>query len=772
MRRSGLSIVMLLFALCGSLAAAAPVTAAAASASGAAVRVRFPATVHAGEATAIRLTFPRGVAAMDGHLLYDAAHLELIGVAPVGGGAGLRPVITANGAAFGAYGLRTMGGVVSVDLVVVSRTSRVRARVVVESVASGTGRRLLVHGVSRRAAATPDSIRGIAPGRTIGRRDVAIARAEWARVRDTGGACRDTATARRLDVDRDGCADIVDIQALVAAKGRPGRGAARAGHPAAGTRAIKISGETPGTIVVDSTGDTPDADPDDGQCADASGDCTFRAAIMASERAAGDVTIDFELPGAAPVTIDLGSRLPIITRLSASLTIDGYSQPGSRVNSATYGSNAVPGVLLRGTGVDDNEAGLYITSGGNTVRGLVFASMHRAIVIDGPDAANNRIMGNWLGFTADGSNAARGDIGIMVNTGATDTRIGSADRADRNVVGNFRKGIYQYGPTTLRTVIQGNLLCIAPGGGIATCATAIDHDFGPKNDLVGGSGPGEGNIIGPTTLEGIELSHGWDPDTETSTVHWRVSGNRIIGNWVGFRKDGRYDADYRSGQLPSTADNANGINVYDGVYDNVISRNYIASVYDGIQLMSPRALRNALTNNIIGVSPRGEQAPLTGWGIVLDWNLKGATLSGNVIRNARTGGVGVVDPDIRSVRISKLIVSGTSGPAIRLVRKPHKSWGANGLLAAPRISSARVSSGRTAVRGSGRSGATVEVYRSSRAAGKQGLPSRYLGRVKVSTDGTWRITVTGMGAGTRVTALQIRSTGDTSAMSSGVSVRK
>ncbi len=726
-----------------------------------------PTRVVPDQSTAIRLTFPANVAAVDGRLLFDESSLELIGVAPVGGGTGLRPVSVKGGAAFGAYDLRATDGRVRIDLVVVPTTRRLSARVVVESTASRTGRRLAVGSATRRSLASRSRVTGLAPSRTIGKRDVAIARGEWEEARLTGKVCGTSGVTRRLDVDRDGCADIVDVQALRSARGRPGLGAARDGRPASGSRHVKAAGGSPGTLTVDTTGDATDAHPGDGTCADAAGHCSLRAAITEAEYLAGDITIAFDLAGTAPVTIKIGSRLPFITKLGGSLTIDGYTQPGSAVNTAEYGSNAVPGVRIRGHGADAGENGLFITSGHNLIRGLVLSDLYRGIFIDGPDAAGNRIMGNWIGFDRAGANDPKAGIGVVINSGATGTRVGSAARADRNVIGNFIKAIDQYGRGTRDSIIQGNLLCIAPGGGKAECSVGVDHDFGPRDGLIGGDEPGERNIIGPTRWEGIELSHGWDPDGGDDSP-WRITGNRIVGNWIGFRKDGRYNAEYRSGYVKSTADAA-GVHIWDGANDNVVARNHVGSRFDGIRIRTSRARGNQVIENVIGVSPRGEKAPMSGWGISLSEGLRGATLRGNVIRNVGRGGVGLLNTNVTAVRISHTIVGGTSGPAIKLARSG--SNGANHLLAAPRVSSARITSGHTVVRGTGRAGATVEVYKSSRGSGKAGLPSAFLDGVTVASNGKWQVSVTGLHAGDRVTTLQIRSNDDTSAMSAGVSVR-
>ena len=228
-----------------------------------------------------------------------------------------------------------------------------------------------------------------------------------------------------------------------------------------------------------------------------------------------------------------------------------------------------------------------------------------------------------------------------------------------------------------------------PTGARAPCSTGIDHNFGPKNDLIGGDGQYERNVIGPTYLQGIEYSHGWDqalPPRVDTTSTYQLRNNSVIGNWVGFRMDGSYDPNYRSGLNFSSADNGQGINVYDGSFDNRILRNYVAATYDGIQLMAPNATGNVLQGNIIGVAPNGDPAPLTGWGIKLRWQAAHETISGNTIRNAALGGIGLVQNTVFNVRISRNIVSDTTGPAIYLAPTSGSTTkGANNLQAAPVI---------------------------------------------------------------------------------------
>src|SRR5262245_38624343 len=61
-------------------------------------------------------------------------------------------------------------------------------------------------------------------------------------------------------------------------------------------------------FTVNSLGDTPDATPGNGTCADANGVCTLRAALQEANSLSGDDTINFSVTG----TINLTGTLPSI----------------------------------------------------------------------------------------------------------------------------------------------------------------------------------------------------------------------------------------------------------------------------------------------------------------------------------------------------------------------------------------------------------------------------------------------------------------------------
>ncbi|USN97282.1 MAG: hypothetical protein H6799_02825 [Candidatus Nomurabacteria bacterium] len=103
-------------------------------------------------------------------------------------------------------------------------------------------------------------------------------------------------------------------------------------------------------ITVDSTLDTADANIGDGTCDDGDGNCTLRAAIQEANSDPDASTILFNISGTPDFTnnsqngytISPQSALPQITE---TLTIDGYSQPGSQANTA-IAPNPLNGTLL------------------------------------------------------------------------------------------------------------------------------------------------------------------------------------------------------------------------------------------------------------------------------------------------------------------------------------------------------------------------------------------------------------------------------------------
>ena len=329
-------------------AVSAPVATAAVPAT-TAVAVTLPRATSPERPFVVKLRLPSGASAVDGRVLVDPRVAELWGVAPVGGGTALHPEAIAGGYAFGAYDLHAVGGKTVVRLVLSAHTAgRLGLRVMIDAVASTAGRRvggaqlkagsIGVRGASRSFAApapaagwrvTPTraaaGLRELAPDGRIDGQDLDAARLDWMLSRIKGSAC---GSALAGDANGDGCVDVVDLQATLAARGRVMTGASGTGANVVKLPALAPDGQL--HLHRHRPADTVDALPGNGICADANGVCTLRAAMNESNWDNGNDTINFNLPGTAPVTIQIATQLPNISSRTGTVTIDGYSQPGSQ----------------------------------------------------------------------------------------------------------------------------------------------------------------------------------------------------------------------------------------------------------------------------------------------------------------------------------------------------------------------------------------------------------------------------------------------------------
>lgn len=149
--------------------------------------------------------------------------------------------------------------------------------------------------------------------------------------------------------------------------------------------------------VVGSTGDTPDANPGDGVCADATGRCTLRAAIQEANAGGGVLALDLSTAGkTGAATIRPSSALPPVTiPLSvhgASVIVDGsgagaasgleLQTDGASVHALTVRGFSQHGIVIDGSGnrivdsrMEDNAGdGVRVLSGrANAVIGTTFA---------------------------------------------------------------------------------------------------------------------------------------------------------------------------------------------------------------------------------------------------------------------------------------------------------------------------------------------------------------------------------------------------------------
>jgi hypothetical protein len=316
-----------------------------------------------------------------------------------------------------------------------------------------------------------------------------------------------------------------------------------------------------------------------------SGDGSLRKAINDANNSPGLDQIAFEISGSGKHTIMPQSALPAITD---PVILDASTQAGYV---------GVPIIELNGSQAGAGVDGLDITAGNSVVRGFIinrFVGISDSegvaegigIILEG--GGNNLIVGNFIGTDTAGANPARNDgSGIAIYGSSSHNVIGGTGPTDGNVIsGNGISGIQVSVGSAGGNLIIGNYIGVDASGnnGIANGGNGIYIDA--PSDTIGEAVSGGRNIISANTLPGI----GIDADG-TGTV--------IVNNYMG--------TDW-SGGVQITGP-SNGI-MLNGVSGTIIggttmtAKNFIVgNFYPGIYIMGPTATNNQIMGNVIGEGP-------------------------------------------------------------------------------------------------------------------------------------------------------------------------
>jgi hypothetical protein len=227
-------------------------------------------------------------------------------------------------------------------------------------------------------------------------------------------------------------------------------------------------------------------------------------------------TIVFNIPGPGPHTIVAPPGYTI--NGGGTTIIDGYSQPGSKVNTLTEGSNAELKIQVL-AGEESALAVFNILGGSRTIlQGLAIHSAdgHGIRIVDSDDVA---LLGNFIGTDLTGTQAlGNGGNGISID-GSEDVVIGGALPAYRNILSsNVHGAVADFGEGTR---IAGNLI------GLSKNLQPLGNGqrgiwSGGDGTVVGGDEPGLGNRIAHNAGPGVEIVG--------SGASVSVQGNSITAN--------------------------------------------------------------------------------------------------------------------------------------------------------------------------------------------------------------------------------------------------
>lgn len=292
--------------------------------------------------------------------------------------------------------------------------------------------------------------------------------------------------------------------------------------------------------------------------------------------------------------------------INATLTIDGYTQPGASPNTSTTADNAKIVIQIDGAKATTTGGSGFVPFDdvGTVIRGIAFTGWTNPAVSGGTasgaegieaNGVGDFIEGNFFG-TVDGITAAPNRLGIFADNGplfgsAPGNTIGGTTPQARNILsGNTNSGIL-FLATAYEAQLQGNFIGL-DATGRAKLANAFDGaGLNGPNVTIGGTAPGAGNVIAGngTNVDINDLTNGG------AAKNSLVAGNLIGVDPTGTRSIGAQGAGVSilhsvssmtiGGATPAARNvisgNSIGVYVFDSALNNVIQGNYIGTDITG-----------------------------------------------------------------------------------------------------------------------------------------------------------------------------------------------
>ncbi len=383
-----------------------------------------------------------------------------------------------------------------------------------------------------------------------------------------------------------------------------------------------------------------------------SGEGSLRTALMEANAAPGS-TIDFNIRGVGPQTINVLTPLPQIT---APVLIDGTSQSGYAgtplvtVNGEIQGPPASgfvfvsgsQGSVIQGLGVTGfGLAGIEVdgvsnvTIGGSSTKlgNVIDSNTGEGVRISGSGASGNTVEGNVIGLDKSAERPLANAVGILLDSGASGNLIGGTVAGARNVIsGNTTEGVRITGAGTSGNTVEGN--DIGTDGTAMKAVgneTGVEIDSGATANIIGGTIAAATNVISGNTGDGVRISGAG------------TSGNTVDGDLIGI-------CQCASG--PAPLGNGTGVEIDSGATANLIggtvagARNIISSnTTNGVRLDGAGTTGNVVEGNFLGTAVSGQTPLGNDTGVEIDSgaaaNLVGGVVpgSGNLVSGNLSAGV-------------------------------------------------------------------------------------------------------------------------------------
>lgn len=256
-----------------------------------------------------------------------------------------------------------------------------------------------------------------------------------------------------------------------------------------------------------------------------SGAGSLRQAILDANANVGYDTISFNIDTSDPNY----DALHGVWRIQPLSDLPAITETALLDGWSQTGFSSNPVIELDGSLAAGSTAGLLLRGSDITIRGfMVHSFVDDGIELGGDNGFgdNNILHGNWVGLNAAGVAAPNGDHGILLTAGAANNIIGGTGAHEGNVIaGNTHVGIVIRNPGSDGNLVIGNYIGVGPDGvtAIGNGTHGIEFLDTANNNHVGGASAGEGNIIANSGGNGINVQG-------TSGATNTFLGNSIYSN--------------------------------------------------------------------------------------------------------------------------------------------------------------------------------------------------------------------------------------------------
>ncbi len=358
---------------------------------------------------------------------------------------------------------------------------------------------------------------------------------------------------------------------------------------------------------------------------------------------------------------------------AGNLFAQGYGDAGGvAISGAGTSGNFVQGNLFgvdyTGTTTTDADGNGTLSTGGSVVivisagatnnviggdgAGNLISGGSGGVTIEDADTSGNQVLGNTIGTDITGTLAVdsfgntfanRGD-GVLIRNGATDNTNGGA-ASDRNIISNtYNDGIHITDAGTSFNFVLGNYIGVDATGtfGVINLGDSIQIENGASSNTIGGTDPGDGNVLGATFGDGVDIDG------------IGTSSNVVLGNYIGVNAAGT--AAITDGEY------GDGVQIHDGATNNTIGGTIVGagnvisgSLFgDGVEISDAGTTGNVVQGNFIGTDFSGTMPIGNGAAGV------------NIHDGAQFNLIGADGSDATADALARNIISGNSQEGVRI----------------------------------------------------------------------------------------------------------